>query len=104
MIEKGEEIHSGNDDAEFFVLKLFIAGSSPVSVRAIKNLRDICDEFIKGRYELDIIDAHQQPLLVRDEDVTALPMLIKKMPAPKRRLIGDFSDREKVLKGLGLKY
>lgn len=86
----------------YFVLRLFIAGSSPVSVRAIKNLRKICDEFLENRYELEIIDAHQQPLLVRDENVTAIPMLIKKKPAPMKRLIGDFSEREKVLKGLGI--
>lgn len=90
-------------EGEFFTLKLFIAGASPVSARAIQNVKAICEEFLQGRYELDIIDAHQQPLMVRDEDVTAIPMLIKKTPLPKKRLIGDCSDREKVLKGLGLK-
>ena len=89
---------------EFFTLKLFIAGASPVSARAIQNVKAICEEFLQGRYELDIIDAHQQPLMVRDEDVTAIPMLIKIAPSPKKRLIGDCSDRNKVLKGLGLKY
>jgi circadian clock protein KaiB len=87
----------------FFSLRLFIAGASPVSVRAIQNIRKICEEFLIGRYDLEIIDAHQQPLMVRDEDVTAIPMLIKKTPYPKKRLIGDFSNREKVLKGLGLR-
>lgn len=99
-VSKG--IYEDNQDGEFFILRLFIAGSSAVSVRAIKNLQNICDEFLAGRYELDIIDAHQQPLLVKEEDVTAIPMLIKKTPGPKRRLIGDFSDREKVLRGLGI--
>jgi circadian clock protein KaiB len=95
---------SGNKDSEdFFSLRLFIAGASPVSVRAIQNIRKICEEFLIGRYDLEIIDAHQQPLMVRDEDVTAIPMLIKKTPYPKKRLIGDFSNREKVLKGLGLR-
>ncbi|MDQ0640938.1 circadian clock protein KaiB [Pedobacter sp. W3I1] len=89
---------------EFFSLRLFIAGASPVSARAIVNIRAICEEFIAGRYELDIIDAHQQPLLVQQEDVTAIPMLIKKSPLPTKKLIGDFSDREKVLKGLGISY
>lgn len=91
------------EQGEYFLLRLFIAGSSPVSVRAIKNLREICEEFLKGRYELEIIDAHQQPWLVRDENVTAIPMLIKKKPEPCRRIIGDFSDREKVLMGLGIR-
>ena len=92
-----------SEQEDFFTLRLFIAGVSPVSARAVKNVRQICEEFLKGRFDLEIIDAHQQPLLVSSEDVTALPMLIKKTPAPKRKLIGDCSDREKVLKGLGIK-
>ena len=91
------------EQGEYFFLRLFIAGSSPVSVRAIKNLREICEEFLKDRYELEIIDAHQQPWLVRDENVTAIPMLLKKKPERCRRIIGDFSDREKVLMGLGIR-
>ncbi|SER62686.1 circadian clock KaiB family protein [Pedobacter rhizosphaerae] len=89
---------------EHYTLRLFIAGSSPISVRAVTNLRVICEEFLQNRYTLEVIDAHQQPLLVRDENVTAMPMLIKKTPSPKKRLIGDFSDRERVLIGLGIKY
>jgi circadian clock protein KaiB len=89
---------------DFFSLRLFIAGASPVSARAVVNIRAICEEFIAGRYELDIIDAHQQPLLVQQEDVTAIPMLIKKSPVPIKKLIGDCSDRAKVLKGLGISY
>ena len=101
----GNQLNPENSTAdEHYALRLFIAGSSPVSIRAIKNLRDICEEFLAGRFTLEIIDAHQQPQLVKDENVTAIPMLIKKEPQPKRRLIGDFSDREKVLKGLGLRY
>jgi len=94
--------NKANGEEIFFSLRLFIAGASPVSARAIQNIRKICEENLKGRYDLEIIDAHQQPLKVRDEDVTAIPMLIKKTPYPKKRLIGDFSDKEKVLKGLGL--
>lgn len=103
MAIKDEPIWENNEQDEYFTLRLFIAGSSPISARAIKNLRNICEEFLKGRYELEIIDAHQQPLLVRDENVTALPMLIKKSPSPKRRLIGDFSHRDSVLAGLGIR-
>jgi len=102
MVETGEMNDENNETLEIFSLQLFIAGSSPISVRAIRNLIDICEEFLKDRYELDIIDAHQQPELVKSEDVTAIPMLIKKSPSPKRRLIGDFSNREKVLRGLGI--
>ena len=104
MIEYGDHLNSDkNIGEEHYILRLFIAGSSPVSARAITNLRQICEEFIRGKYSLEIIDAHQQPLLVKEENVTALPMLIKKAPKPQKRLIGDFSDRDKVLLGLGIR-
>jgi len=90
-----------NED-EFYMLRLFVTGTSPVSVRAISNLKKICEQYLPGRYELDIIDVYQQPLLVKDEDITAVPMLIKKKPLPKKRMVGDMSDTNKVLKGLGL--
>lgn len=87
---------------EFYVLRLFVSGTSPNSVKAISNLRVICESYLKDHYEMEIIDIHQQPQLVRNEDVAAVPMLIKTSPLPKRRLIGDMSEKEKVLKGLGL--
>ncbi|WP_233524481.1 circadian clock KaiB family protein [Mucilaginibacter conchicola] len=87
---------------ETFDLRLFVAGTSPVSIRAINNLKSILDEYSSGQYNLEIIDAHQQPTLARDENITALPMLIKKAPNPKRLLVGDMSDRSKVLRGLGI--
>ncbi|HTE24235.1 circadian clock KaiB family protein [Flavitalea sp.] len=85
-----------------YILRLFITGTSPNSVRAIKNLRDICEEHLKGRYFLEIIDVYQQAVLAKEEQIIALPLLIKKSPGPERRLIGDMSDTGKVLKGLGL--
>ena len=103
-MEESENLNPGKDIiTEHYVLRLFIAGSSPISARAIANLRQICEEYLRENYILEIIDAHQQPELVRQENVTALPMLIKKKPEPKKRLIGDFSDREKVLIGLGIR-
>jgi circadian clock protein KaiB len=95
-------LDSNTEGTEVYVLRLFVTGASPVSVRAINNLQKILEQHLKDRYELDIIDAHQQPQLVQLEDVTAVPMLIKKSPGPKRRLVGDMSDIEKVLRGLGL--
>lgn len=89
-------------DEEFYILRLFVSGTSPNSVRAINNLQIICESHLKDRYELEIIDVHQQPLLVQSEDVAAVPMLIKKSPAPKRRMVGDMSEEDKVLKGLGI--
>jgi circadian clock protein KaiB len=91
-----------SSENEIYILRLFIVGTSTISVRAIQNLHRICEEYLDGKYELEIIDAHQQPLLVTAEDVTAIPMLIKKSPGPKRRLVGDMSNTEKVLKGLGI--
>ena len=103
MNQTGATILDNNaGNTEVYVLRLFVTGASPVSVRAINNLQKILEAHLKGRYELDIIDVHQQPQLVQSEDVTAVPMLIKKTPRPKRRLVGDMSDTEKVLRGLGL--
>jgi circadian clock protein KaiB len=85
-----------------YSLRLFVAGASTISIRAINNLQLILENKLKDRYELEIIDIHQQPLLVKEEDVFAVPLLIRKRPEPIRRLIGDMSDTSKVLKGLDL--
>lgn len=89
-------------DEPVYKLRLFVTGTSSVSVRAINNLQEILSEYLTGRYELEIIDAHQQPLLVKSDNVMAIPVLIKTFPGPTRRLIGDMSDKFKVLRGLGL--
>ena len=85
-----------------YTLRLFITGTSPNSVRAIKNVREICENYLKGRYSLEIIDVYQQAVLAKEEQIIALPLLIKKTPGPERRLIGDMSETAKVLRGLGL--
>lgn len=85
-----------------YELRLFVAGSSPASLRAINNLHEVLEQRLQGRYELDIIDIHQQPELAQQENITAVPMLLKKMPVPRRVLVGDMSDTQKVLRGLGL--
>jgi len=90
------------DVDEVYLLRLFVTGASPNSTRAITNLKVICETYLKGSYELEIIDVHQQPLIAEREQIIALPLLIKKTPAPERRLIGDMSDTQKVLRGLGL--
>lgn len=88
------------DDADTpeYVLRLFITGSSPNSVRAVSNIRQICETHLKGRYSLEIIDVYQQPALAQQEQIIALPLLIKKRPLPQRRLIGDLSESDKILK------
>ena len=87
---------------EIYFLKLFVTGASPNSIRAISNIKNICDSNLKDSYELEIIDVYQQPLMAEREQIIALPLLVKKYPLPERRLIGDLTDREKVLKGLGI--
>ena len=87
---------------ETYLLKLFVTGASPNSTRAISNIKNICESKLEGRYELEIIDVYQQPLMAETEQIIALPLLIKKMPLPERRFIGDLSDTQKVLKGLGI--
>ena len=88
---------------EKFILRLFVTGILPNSVRAIKNLNAICNEYLKGRYELEIIDIYQQPSLAITEEIVAVPVLIKKFPLPEVRMIGDLSNTEDVLKELDLK-
>ena len=91
------------DEQQSYTLRLFVTGASPNSSRAISNLKQICETYLKGNYELEIIDVYQQPMIAEREQIIALPMLLKVSPSPVRRLMGDLSDTEKVLIGLGLK-
>lgn len=86
--------------ASQYLLKLYVTGSSSRAELAVTNLRRICEDELKGRYELQIIDVMTQPQLAEDEKILATPTLIKQLPLPLRRVIGDLSDREKVLLGL----
>jgi len=85
-----------------YVLRLYITGMTPRSARAVKNLQAICDEYLDGRYDLEVIDIYQQPVLVKGEQIIAAPTLVKKLPLPMRRIIGDMSNRHRVLLGLDL--
>lgn len=85
-----------------YILKLFVTGILPNSARAVVNIKAICEKYLKGRYELEIIDIYQQPSLALTENIIAVPVLIKKFPLPEERVIGDLSDFEGVLKGLYL--
>ncbi|MGN6533088.1 MAG: circadian clock KaiB family protein [Ginsengibacter sp.] len=90
------------DESLHYSLKLFITGASPNSVRAIANLKGICEKYLPQKYDLEIIDVYQQPFMAKKEQVVALPMLIKNFPLPVKRLFGDMSNVKSVLKGLGL--
>jgi circadian clock protein KaiB len=85
-----------------FALKLFIAGATPNSLRAITNIQKILGTYLSGRYTLNIIDVRQEPAIAKEEQIIALPLLIIKQPLPERRLVGDMSNTEKVLQGLGI--
>lgn len=85
-----------------YKLLLFITGTTPRSMRAIENLRQICEDNLKGRYDLQVIDVYQDPEATRDLQVVATPTLVKVLPEPLRRIIGDLSDRERVLAGLNV--
>jgi len=96
------EDNTQDDPSQPYVLRLFIKGASTNSLRAIKNIKEVCEKYLNGNYSLEIIDVHQQKSIAEKENIIVLPLLIKSFPFPERRLVGDMSDTPKVLKGLGL--
>jgi circadian clock protein KaiB len=86
-----------------YVLRLYVTGSTPRSTRAIANLRALCEQHLQGRYDLEVIDIFQQPVLAQGEQIIAAPTLIKELPAPLRKVVGDLSNIDRVLMGLDLK-
>ena len=98
-LEKAAE----NLEKQNYVLRLYVTGATSKSTRAIENIRRICETELNGRYDLQIIDVYQKPSLAKDEQIVALPTLVKKLPLPLRKLVGDLSDTERVLFGLDLR-
>jgi circadian clock protein KaiB len=90
-------------DRAKYVLHLYVTGMTPKSTKAIANVQILCEKYLEGFYELKIIDIYQQPKLAKDEQIIATPTLIKKLPLPLRKLIGDMSDTQKFLVGIDLK-
>lgn len=88
---------------EKYVLRLYVTGMTPRSIRAVENVRAICEAHLQGRYDLEVIDIYQQPTLAEGEQIIATPTLIKKLPLPLRKVIGDMSSTERVLLGLDLR-
>ena len=86
-----------------YVLKLYVAGITPKSEAAIRSVTEVCEEHLKDRYELEIVDIYQQPTLAKGEQIIAAPTLIKKLPLPLRRLIGNMANQDRVLVGLDLR-
>ena len=89
--------------ATLYVLRLYVTGSTPNSMRAISNIRKICETHLHGRYELEVVDLSRNPALAGGEQIIAAPTLIKKLPLPLRRFIGDMSQTERILLGLDLR-
>jgi len=84
-------------------LRLYTAGQSPKSLAALSNLKRICDEHLPGRYSIEVIDLMKNPRLAKDDEIVAIPTLVRKLPEPLRRIIGDLSNEERALVGLQLR-
>jgi circadian clock protein KaiB len=86
-----------------YLLRLYVAGLTPKSIAAFDNLRKICEEHLAGRYQLEVIDLIENPALARGDQILALPALVRQLPPPVKKIIGDFSNAERVLVGLDLR-
>jgi circadian clock protein KaiB len=97
-----EKLLKNADAIQHYQLRLYITGTTTRSSQAISNIRALCDEFLPGHYNLEVVDIYQQPTEAAKEQIIAAPTLIKQFPIPPKRLIGDLSDRDKVMVGLSL--
>jgi circadian clock protein KaiB len=102
MSTKGAKGSNGAAD-EKWELRLYTAGQTPKSLAAFRNLKKVCDEYLPGRYEIEVIDLLANPRLAKDHQIVAIPTLVKKLPDPIRKIIGDLSDVERTLVGLDLR-
>src|SRR5512134_1066239 len=89
-------------DGNSWNLRLYVAGQTPRSITAFKNLKDICEEYLKGKYYIEVIDLMENPTLARGDQILAVPTLVRKLPQPIRKIIGDLSNTERVLVGLDI--
>ena len=101
--EAFEKLVATTSSEEHYVLRLYVTGMTPRSTEAFAAIKAICEERLRGRYELEVIDIYQHPQLAIDEQIIAVPTLVKKLPAPLRRLVGDLSNQDRVLTGLDLR-
>ncbi|HEX6412122.1 MAG TPA: circadian clock KaiB family protein [Burkholderiales bacterium] len=90
-------------DTDKWNLRLYTAGQSPKSLAALANLKRVCDEHLAGRYSIEVVDLLKNPRLAKDDQIVAIPTLVRKLPEPLRRIVGDLSDTERTLVGLQLK-
>ncbi|HEV3009318.1 MAG TPA: circadian clock KaiB family protein [Burkholderiales bacterium] len=94
---------SNDTSAEKWNLRLYTAGQSPKSLAALANLKRVCEEHLAGRYSIEVVDLLKNPRLAKDDQIVAIPTLVRKLPEPLRRLVGDLSDTERTLVGLQLR-
>lgn len=99
----GPPVGTLRPDQRHYLLQLYVTGSTPQSIRAITNLRELCEKYLQGQYGLDVIDMSQDPSLAKGEQIVAAPTLIKRFPLPLRRFIGDMSHTERILIGLDIR-
>jgi circadian clock protein KaiB len=93
---------SNSHDVEHWNLRLYVAGQTPRSLTAFKNLKDICEQYLQGQYHIEVIDLMENPTLARGDQILAIPTLVRKLPEPIRKIIGDLSNTERVLVGLDI--
>ena len=98
-----ERIAAVSSAGSIYQLRLYVAGQTPKSVLAFKNLKQICEEHLFGRYEIEIIDLRQDPQLAQGDQILAVPTLVRRLPEPIKKIIGDLSNTERVLVGLDLR-
>jgi circadian clock protein KaiB len=96
------DVSNDADEQTWWYLRLYIAGQSPRSLHAVANLKRLCDDYLAGHYEIEVIDLVERPSLARGDDILAIPTLVRRLPTPQRRIIGDLSDTQRVLAGLQL--
>jgi circadian clock protein KaiB len=100
--DSGERMKEGNDD-EIWELRLYVAGQTPKSVQAFANLKKICEEYLAGKYRIEVIDLLENPQLAQGDQILAVPTLVRKLPPPLKKIIGDLSNTERVLVGLDVR-
>ena len=98
----GRVTETDSNDSARWNLRLYVAGQTPRSLSAFKNLKEICEEYLKGKYHIEVVDLMENPTLARGDQILAVPTLVRKLPQPIRKIIGDLSNTERVLVGLDI--
>jgi len=103
QLSEGDRIATQSSAGQTYQLRLYVAGQTPKSIVALRNLKEICEEHLQGRYEIEIIDLVKNPQLAAGDQILAVPTLVRRLPEPIKKIIGDLSNTERVLVGLDLR-